>query len=90
MDLNKMLTEGTSLVPAGMAPLWEVDGERCEQMTLLIGYMGFRSAEHNRLKRYVSLREVRAAIKAGKLPAYGEVAGYPKLPPGFWDDEDFC
>eukprot|EP00966_Prymnesium_polylepis_P308562 7130532-Prymnesium_polylepis.1 len=90
MDLNKMLTDGTSLVPAGLLPLWEVDGERCEQMTLLIGYMGYRSATHNRTGRFVSLREVRAAIKAGKLPDYGEVAGYPKLPPGFWDDEDFC
>ena len=36
MDLNKMLVSGTSLVPKGHTPRWEVDGERCEQITLLL------------------------------------------------------
>ena len=25
-----------------------------------------------------------------RLQSFGQVAGYPKLPPGFWDNEDFC
>jgi hypothetical protein len=33
---------------------------------------------------------VRAQIHEGKLEAFGEIAGYPKLPAGFWDGDDFC
>eukprot|EP00966_Prymnesium_polylepis_P320045 7376436-Prymnesium_polylepis.1 len=89
-DLNALLTSDKSLVPAGCAPRWEVEGERSEQITLLCGFMGHRSKEFNRSGKYTSLSEVRAAIKSGELESFGEVAGYPKLPPGFWDGDDFC
>jgi hypothetical protein len=90
LDLNALLTSDSSLVPAGCEPRWEVEGERSEQITLLAGFVGHRSKEFNRSGKYTSLSEVRAAIKAGLLESFGEVAGYPKLPPGFWDGEDFC
>ena len=91
MDLNKLLTDGKSLVPMGMVPRWEVDGERCEQMTLLAGYMGFRTATTaNPAGKMLSLGQVRDKMGTDFLPSFGEVAGYPKLPPGFWDGPDFC
>ena len=56
MDLNKLLTDGTSLVPAGMVPRWEVDGERCEQMTVLLGYMhGLPHSRHRESGGQVAL-----------------------------------
>ena len=91
MDLNKMLTDGTSLVPKGQVARWEVDGERCEQITLLLGYMGHRTeSTPNPAGKLLSLKQVREMLLQGALPAFGEVAGYPKLPPGFWDGPDFC
>ena len=87
-DLNKILTEGQSLVPAGMEPRWEVPGERAEQMTLLAGYMGYRPSAIDDRPR--SLADVRARIADGTLESFGEVAGYPKIPPGYWDGPDFC
>ena len=88
LDLNKLLTDGQSLVPAGMPPQWEVDGERCEQITLLAGYMGFRRKGVG--DRPCSLAEVRALIRDKKIEPFGDVAGYPKLPAGYWDGEGFC
>jgi hypothetical protein len=90
LDLNKLLTDGTSVVPAGMPAQWEVDGERCEQITVLAGFMGFRDHAINPLGKPTSLGQVKAMIKAGELESFGEVAGYPKLPLGFWDGPDFC
>ena len=90
MDLNKMLTDGTSIVPKGQVARWEVDGERCEQITLLLGYRGHRTASTpNPAGKLLSLKQVRNQIAKGELSPFGEVAGYPKLPPGFWDGPDF-
>ena len=90
LDLNALLTAGKSLVPTGQLAQWEVEGERCEQITLLAGFVGFRDKQLNKTGKYISLSEVRAAIRAREIESFGEVAGYPKLPPGFWDDDDFC
>ena len=91
MDLNKLLTDGTSVVPVGMVPRWEVDGERCEQITLLVGYVGYRTGSTpNPAGKCVSLNQVNELIAAGNFPSFGSVAGYPKIPPGFWDGPDFC
>eukprot|EP00966_Prymnesium_polylepis_P230026 5322671-Prymnesium_polylepis.1 len=78
-----------------MVARWEVDGERCEQITLLAGYMGYRREElessgRDLAGKLVSLKQVRERIASGAMDSFGEVAGYPKLPPGFWDGEDFC
>ena len=53
--------------------------------------MGYRTAETaNPAGKLTSLKEVRELISSGELASFGEVAGYPKLPPGFWDGPDFC
>jgi len=89
LDLHKLLTAGDVLGPAGAPTYVEVDGERCEQITLLLGFMGYRSKDHNPLNKPVSLDEVMQLMREGKVEE-GQVAGYPKLRTGFWDDEDFC
>ena len=73
-----------------MSPAWEVDGERCEQITVLIGWVGFCDATINQSGKPISLGQVKEMIRSGELESFGEVAGYPKLPLGFWDDDDFC
>ena len=60
-------------------------------MTLLLGYMGYRTAESAKPSgKMLSVQHVRDAISSAELAPFGEVAGYPKLPPGFWDGDDFC
>ena len=66
-DLNKLLTDGTSLVPEGQLPQWEVDGERCEQITLLAGLQrpGVGQADQTQGDLVGRARVVR---RSGRLP----------------------
>ena len=89
LDLHKLLTDGDVLAPAGMPAYIEVDGERCEQITLLIGFMGYRDETHNKNNRFRSLNQIKEVIQNDNSLNIGDVAGYPKLRAGFWDDDDF-
>ena len=105
VDLNKLL-QRNALVPEGAEAQWEVDGERCPQITFLGGFMGYRDEERaKKLGLLASLASAREAHEAlhdedttgmseelvAKLRSIpGSVAGYPKLPANFWDADDFC
>ena len=53
--------------------------------------MGYRTADTaNPAGKLLSLKQVHDMVASSTLPAFGQVAGYPKLPPGFWDGPDFC
>ena len=105
LDLNKLL-QGSKLIPEGAEAQWEVEGERCAQITFLGGFMGFRDAERAKeMGLFATLDSVREVINRvhnsgddtmelsaleAKLSSWGSVAGYPKMPAGFWDSDDFC
>jgi hypothetical protein len=104
LDLNKLL-QRRALVPDGAEAQWEVEGERCPQITFLGGFMGYRNEERatemGLLATLASARELIELVRGGdtaglseeliaKVSGIGSVAGYPKLPANFWDDEDFC
>ena len=130
LDLNAIL-QRDALVPEGSEAQWEVEGERCAQITFLGGFQGYRDKQrgaergrHSSLGAVMEqlrgqrsaesppdvqsvlepLCEEESALPAAVLPSaasstagsapkprgVGWVAGYPKLQPGFWDDDDFC
>ena len=130
LDLNAIL-QRNALVPEGCEAQWEVEGERCAQITFLGGFQGYRDKQRGEERgRHSSLAAVMeqlrgqrdaetpsdvqsslepifreeselpaavlpgaASSSAGSAPKprrVGWVAGYPKLQPGFWDDDDFC
>eukprot|EP00966_Prymnesium_polylepis_P003115 71450-Prymnesium_polylepis.1 len=98
LDLYEVL-QRKGLVPEGCEAQWEVEGERCPQITLLGGFQGYLDKERGEeLGLQVSLPDVTELFwraRAGdpslgaelcsQLAGIGQVAGYPKLPPGFWD-----
>ena len=102
LDLYDVL-QRKGLVPEGCDAQWEVEGERCPQITFLGGFQGYLDKETAAARGlFSSLPEVRelfyraragdATLDQGtraKLDV-GQIAGYPKLPPGFWDCDDFC
>jgi hypothetical protein len=52
-------------------------------MTVLLGYMGYRTADTaNPAGKLLSLKQVHEMVASSTLPAFGQVAGYPKLPGG--------
>ena len=58
-------------------------------MTVLAGFIAFRNGEINHSGKPITLKQGKQMIAVRELPSYGEITGYPKLPLGFWDDEDF-
>ena len=100
VNLNKLL-QTAALVPSGGEERWEVEAERCVQITFLIGFMGYSDPEVTELGLPRSLVDVRRLIAESKtdeeldaaldgLAEIGSIVGYPKLEPGFWDSEHFA
>eukprot|EP00966_Prymnesium_polylepis_P173124 4004375-Prymnesium_polylepis.1 len=103
LDLYEVL-QRKGVVPVGCEAQWETEGERCPQITFLGGVQGYIVTQTAKeTGRPYSLPEVREQFwraRAGdaalpsdmlaQLSSIGQVAGYPKLPPGYWDCEDFC
>ena len=100
VDLNKLL-QAASLVPEGGEVRWEVEAERCVQITFLIGFMGYRDEEPDGTGLPRNLTDVKRLIAEAKSDAeldaaldgiseIGSIVGFPKLEPGFWDSDDFC
>jgi len=101
MDLNKLL-QTVALVPAGEMAQWEVEGERCAQITFLGGFIGHRRAGSQLPRGLADVRRIagqlakdpanEAALDTQLVAAInkmGTVAGYPKIEAGFWDGPDF-
>lgn len=97
VDLNKLL-QGACLVPSGGAAQWEVEQERCAQITFIGGYMGHRKHESDLPRTLAEVRQLMQGADdarfdlgiAEAIEKMGTVAGYPKVQPGFWDGSDFC
>ena len=79
MDLNKMLVSGTSLVPKGHTPRWEVDGERCEQITLLLDKDDRSNEITDEIRNYRSLYLLARAIKLTADRGLRELLGRTRM-----------
>ena len=100
VDLNALL-QAAAMIPGGGEARWEVEAERCVQITYLIGFMGYSNPEDTESDLPRSLVDVRKLIAESKSDAeldaalggfadIGSIVGFPKLEPGFWDSDDFC
>ena len=68
MDLNKLL-QAASLVPEGGEVRWEVEAERCVQISFLIGFMGYRDEEPDGTGLPRNLTDVKRLIAEAKSDA---------------------
>ena len=64
VDLNAIL-QRNALVPEGCEAQWEVEGERCSQITFLGGFQGYRDKQRAaELGKHASLGEVMECLRA--------------------------